>query len=250
MIKYTIFLLEDNLEQIQQLRLLIAQYNTECKHSLCLIAAATLAEGKALLANTEEPIDAFFLDIALDQNEGAEDENSQNTDGILFARHLASRPEYQDTPICFLSVHHFYLPSLLNHLHCFCFLQKPFTAQELFRQLDDLLDIKKQPLLLKTLDGIYTAVVTNQLIYIQSHGRNLMYVTIHGTFCSRQYSMKELSKILPGNFFRCHKSYIINQNFVANYDFRNHYAGIICSHTKTIPLSHSITLKNIDQYTA
>jgi DNA-binding LytR/AlgR family response regulator len=52
--------------------------------------------------------------------------------------------------------------------------------------------------------------------------------------------LKEILKVLPENFIRCHKSYIINKNFIANYDITTRYVAVKSADELTsIPIGQS-----------
>ena len=66
----------------------------------------------------------------------------------------------------------------------------------------------------------------------------MIYETTDCSHTSRQYTMKQLEEQLPENFIRCHKSYIINTDYIKNFDTVNHYIQMY--HTsKLIPVART-----------
>lgn len=229
---HTIFLLEDDIIQIKSIQELIADYSTQSGISIDLLSAANLDAAQEIIL-TFPQIDVFLLDISLNNL-------SCDNAGIRFAEFVQQFTKYRTKPLIFLTIYGDYMSYALNRLHCFSFLLKPYTPQELFRQLDDLLLSRDGTLLLKNLDGVYMKLTPEHLVYIQSDGRYLKYHTLDDIIHSRQYSMQELEELLPKYFFRCHRSYIVNKIYIDNFDFRNriiHLATLDVS----LPISRKIS---------
>ncbi len=229
--KRTLLLLEDNLEQLNYLEAMIEKYNQQFHGDFHVIPTASVEEAKGVV-NALTPIDAFFLDVSMGTG-------LINDLGLDFAESLQSHTQYRSKPIIFITAYGSFLPTALNHIHCYAFLLKPYTEADLFHQLSDLCSKPKNTLTIKNRDGIYIKLSYNKLQYIQSHGRYIEYVSSDGSFYSRQHTLSELENILPNQFFRCHKSYIINLSMVVNYDLMNRYAQLESS-TEKIPLSRKI----------
>ncbi len=253
---YTIFILEDDKLQANCLIKLIQDYGVQHNIVFRILFADSLQKAYKMLYNH---IDIFLLDIALNKDK-------YNQDGFVFAQMLQSQPGNQIKPILFISAHKLHMPIAINQLHCFSFLIKPYEREEFFSQLDDLFirihgfltnkpstnkimlntspihesSINKQ-LLIKKIDGTYVPLSLHHLIYITSHGRYLTYVTTKEQFQSRQYTMKKIEQLLGSPFVRCHKSYIVNQTYIKNYDFLLHYAHLKNS-KDLIPLSRKFHL--------
>ena len=80
---------------------------------------------------------------------------------------------------------------------------------------------KESVLKIKTLKSVHIKINIDDIYYIQSFGRIIEFITKDNKITSRQYNMKKLEEILPDNFKRCHKSYIINTDYVYSVDFSN-----------------------------
>lgn len=205
-----ILLLEDDIVQINQLQKIIKNYSRDF-HITC---ASNVTEARELLAETTN-FGAFFLDISLS-------ENTPNQDGLQFAANLSQIPHYARTPVLFITAFPEYVYSAVNKLHCYAYIIKPYDEKQIHRQLDGLFQ-KSQVFVLKTIQNVHVRLEYDTIQYIRSERRYLTYYTTNGNFISRQYTLQKLCEILPHNFVRCHKSYIINQTNVKNYDFANHY---------------------------
>lgn len=223
--KKRILLLEDDKNQATNLEKIIHNYSQKIE----IMYAATTAQAMDFLCGNAL-FDAFFLDISLDSQKG-------NRDGLQLAEQLQTMPRYQRTPIVFITAFPEYVYSALNHLHCFAYLLKPYSEKEVQQQLASLFE-SKRTLLLKTSENIHIRLSLDTLQYIQAHGRYMTFVTTSSKYHSRQYTLKELTQLLPGEFLHCHKSYIINQAFVDNFDFVNHFAHMLVN-GEVIPLSRN-----------
>lgn len=220
-----ILLLEDDRNQAKSLQKMIQNYSK----NIDIAYAATTVQARDIL-NSSTLFDAFFLDISLD-------EQKRNQDGLQLAEQLQAMPRYQRTPILFITAFPQYVYSALNQLHCFAYLIKPYSEKAIHQQLAALFE-NKRTLLLKTSENIHIRLSLDNLQYIQAHGRYMTFVTTSSKYLSRQYTLKELTRLLPGKFLHCHKSYIINQSFVKNFDFVNHFAHMLIN-GEVIPLSRN-----------
>lgn len=220
-----ILILEDDRNQAKSLQKMIQNYSK----NIDIAYAATTVQARDIL-NSSTLFDAFFLDISLD-------EQKRNQDGLQLAEQLQAMPRYQRTPILFITAFPQYVYSALNQLHCFAYLIKPYSEKAIHQQLAALFE-NKRTLLLKTSENIHIRLSLDNLQYIQAHGRYMTFVTTSSKYLSRQYTLKELTRLLPGEFLHCHKSYIINQSFVKNFDFVNNFAHMLIN-GEVIPLSRN-----------
>lgn len=179
--------------------------------------AHTLEEAHQLVEG-DHRFRLFFLDIALSGH-------ADDISGLRFAQYLSKIPIYKHTPVIFTTSFPEYVYEALNTLHCYAYLLKPFRQDEVFFQLDKLFDLEDF-IRLKTMHGVYTKIRYTDLYYIQSFGRVMHFMTRQGEICSRQYSMKALTELLPGQFARCHKSFIINQDYVESVNYQQNLLRI------------------------
>lgn len=149
---------------------------------------------------------AFFIDISLD-------DKTENTDGLAFAEYLSTNTQHKDTPIIFTTGFPNYVYEALNRLHCYAYLLKPFQQNDVFYQLDQIFQTNYF-IRLKTTDGIYMKLNTDDIYYIRAYGRNMLFTTCSGEISSRQYTMKSLQSLLPDCFERCHRSFLVNTKYI------------------------------------
>lgn len=234
MIKRTILILEDDNIQRKALCQWMNEYAGRRNISLQILSAGSVEEAKSALAE-HPPVFAFFLDISLK-------EDDKDHSGLEFSRFLQETSTYRHTPLIYVTSYGDYMKRALNTFHCFAFLLKPYTKEELFEQLEDLFDSQIEQLYIRNPEGIYHSVCLDDLVYVHSERRYLHYFTGTDEIRSRQFSMAELLDKLPSHFVRCHKSYIINTEKVRNYDFINRYIELEGTSGR-IPLSRAVKSK-------
>lgn len=210
------FILEDHPEQAKALSKIIASH----KKDVSITVAYTISEAMSLL-HTTHTYDVFFLDIQLSTLENV------SGNGISFGKLIRSQDLYRTTPIIFVTSYTKYINEAINGIHCYGFLTKPYLPEDVYQLLASLMP-KELParLKLKNSDCIYREIPFSDLVFIQSYLHYLHYHTIQDVHRSRQYTMKQLEKVLPDYFVRCHKSYYVNRHFISTYDSVNGCIGL------------------------
>ena len=182
-------------------------------------------------------IDLFFLDIALSED------YSKKDDGITLGLEIRSRMKYTNTPIIYVTSYTNRIQEAINKVHCFGFLYKPYTPLDVTKLLDSIFQAenKDQKLLLKVESSVFFQLDLSSLLFVNAKGKYMIYQTQDCAHTSRQYSMKQLEELLPKNFIRCHKSYIVNKDYIKNFDTVNRYIHMY--HTsKLIPVTRTFQL--------
>ena len=68
--------------------------------------------------------------------------------------------------------------------------------------------------------GMFYRIPCNELQYVESHKRVATFVGEEKR-CSVYIKLDDLEQMLPSNFLRCHKSYLVNMNFIENFTVEN-----------------------------
>ena len=101
----------------------------------------------------------------------------------------------------------------------FDYISKPLTIERLqetiLRLYDDAFNNTHEYL---RLDNNKTIIPQNSIKYIQKDGMKLVFKTDTRTY-EVYNSFNKISSILPKQFVRCHKSYIVNLDKIDNIDF-------------------------------
>ncbi len=112
-----------------------------------------------------------------------------------------------------------YIYDALNKLNCIYYLTKPFSKENLIGMIDKITSIPdtRKGILLHDLADIDFYVYFDEIIYIESLGHQLTVYTLNETIEMKRYSFKNFNEPY---FFKCHKSYMVNLNYVVAYDPR------------------------------
>lgn len=144
-------------------------------------------------------VDVFILDIQL----------KSKMSGIELAEKIR---EFNKSCYIIFTTGHLEYSLLAYKLKTFDYLAKPITIERLEETVLRLVsDVNGQPKKYIRIDSKNTLVDANEVLYIKREGMKLIYHTP-----SRNYeaysSFAKMEGVLPKNFVRCHKSFIINMN--------------------------------------
>ena len=164
--------------------------------------------GDSLLAAGKQ-FDIVFLDIQM-----------EGTNGIETAKKLRERDE--DTILIFITAIREYVFEAFD-VAAFHYLLKPIEEdkfREVFRRAERELEKRKkqqrETVFVKTRNRSFT-LEKDSILYIESRGKK---VEIHtkGETIGAYASMNELEAQLGEGFYRCHRGYLVNMAYVAEYD--------------------------------
>lgn len=164
--------------------------------------------GDGLLAAGKQ-FDMVFLDIQM-----------EGTDGIGTARKLRERDE--DTILVFITGIREYVFEAFD-VAAFHYLLKPVEEdkfREVFRRAERELDKRRkqqrETVFIKTRSRSFT-LDADSILYVESRGKK---VEVHakGETIEAYASMNEMEGQLGESFYRCHRGYLVNMAYVAEYD--------------------------------
>ena len=177
------------------------------------ICAGLYETGDALLAAGKQ-FDIVFLDIQM-----------EGTDGIETAKRLRQRSALkgaEDTILIFITGIREYVFEAFD-VAAFHYLLKPIEEdkfREVFhraeRELEKRKSKRRETVFIKTRNRSFS-LEKDSILYIESRGKK---VEIHttGETIEAYASMNEMEGQLGGGFFRCHRGYLVNMAYVAEYD--------------------------------
>ena len=150
--------------------------------------------------------DIFFLDIGL-----------KDMSGIDMARKLR---ETSGAVIIFVTELKEYVFDGFD-VQAFQYLLKTVNEEKFFRVLDDavaecLTAKGTEPLVIR-IKGTYRSIPRENIVYAENDARKVV-LHLKEEQISYYAKMSELEKILGGQFFRCHRGYLVNLNEVKSYD--------------------------------
>ena len=161
------------------------------------------------LLSAGKRFDMVFLDIQM-----------EGTDGIETARRLREKDE--DTILIFITGIREYVFQAFD-VAAFHYLLKPVEEDkfcEVFRRAERELEKRKrkrrETVFIRTRNRSFT-LEKDSILYVESRGKK---VEIHtdGENIEAYASMNELEAQLGEGFYRCHRGYLVNMAYVAEYD--------------------------------
>lgn len=144
---------------------------------------------------------------------------NSNVNGLNIAEEI--RKINKDCYIIFITSHFEYLVQAYDY-KTFAYLFKTSLSVDtlsdtLSRLFDDISSNSRRFL---KIDTKGTFIDVNDIQYIEKNGMKLIYHTSHEKF-ETYNSFSKIENDLPENFVRCHKSFIVNVNNIANISLHN-----------------------------
>jgi len=179
--------------------------------------AATYEEAESLIRSSVETAKYFTLflfDVQL-TNE------SVNRGGFFLAQMVRSIREYVLSPILFLTAVSDDNYFALSNFHCYNYIPKPYTPEDILSQLHQMLItgyLQTSTIEISDTNRVIHRNFISDIVYIKSQSHVLSIYCKDTSFQTRQYSLDSISTILDNSFIRCHKQYIINKNLITSYD--------------------------------
>lgn len=202
-----LLLLEDDVNQAKALKEIISDY----KDNWEIHISNTYEEAKQMSEDMD--IDIFLLDIELGIN--------ADKTGLDFAEEIRLSRRYSNVPIIFITAYKEQIYKAINSIHCYNYIVKPYTISSIRKSIDDFenyMEPEMDYINIKDSNGIYYTLYYKDIIYIEASGHDTLFHTNNGRFIYCRHSLVDVLDELDDRFVRIHKKYIINCEFVKNYD--------------------------------
>lgn len=202
-----LLLLEDDKNQAFALKEMINEYKSDWS----IIIAYTYED--AIKACMNFAIDMFLLDIELGSD--------CHKTGLDFAEEIRMTKEYHKIPILFITAYKEQIYKAINSIHCYNYITKPYNRTSIYKAIDDFensLEPKIDYINIKDPSGVYYTLYYKDIIFIEAASHNVVFHTNNGAFVYNRHSLLETMNELDNRFIRIHKKYIINRDFIKNYD--------------------------------
>ncbi len=167
---------------------------------------------KALEIAKTEKIDAFFLDIQLEDYSGLE-----------LARQIRELTSYKFTPIIFITAIFTKELEAFKNIHCYDYIIKPFSDNEIRRVFTEVIffgiDEEKKESVLRIKNRGFTYVIKqSEIMYIESINRKLIIWTTHEKIDMVSITLYKMLELLSDQFIQCHGSFIVNRQYIRKVD--------------------------------
>lgn len=200
-----IVICDDDQNYIDEIKQILQAYSYE--HSLCF-EIRTYTNPSELLESTES-FDLAFLDVEMPKYSG-----------IQVGKKLKERNRH--TVIFIITSHDKYLDDAMD-LNVFRYIPKPIDPIRVLSGLEKALkSIDNNVITFYLKSGDTSKNVTiNDIIYIETIGHSTKVVTTNGDFISENKMDFWNKKLIASFFAKVHKSYIVNMNFITEYQRDN-----------------------------
>lgn len=235
-----VLVLEDNKTSLDILKNIVKNVSEDIE----VLEADSLTAAKELLKKNTDKINAFLLDINLDEN----DDN--NNDGIIFAKEIRGINAYAFTPIVMItSIANLELKAY-RELHCYQYILKPYDSKEIEKLMKDVLfqsGASVQSSIVVKKDGINYKILTKNIMYVSAVTRGVCMTLVsqnrqgYEDMIIPYLSIKQLMDKLPKDeFIQCHRMYVVNKEYV---DYIDHVNRVIRM-SNSYELEIGVTYKN------
>lgn len=164
--------------------------------------------GKQLLSERQH-FDILFLDIQM-----------ADTNGMEVARTLRERKE--DTVLIFVTALKEYVFEAFD-VSAFHYLLKPLSKEkfnsvflEALKEAQKRTAAKEEPLFFQTKSKSFT-LLKSEILYVENCRRKVDIHTLHQTE-TIYATMVHMEELLGDGFFRCHRGYLVNMAYIAQYN--------------------------------
>jgi len=163
---------------------------------------------KAFLLCEKHSIDAFFFDIQL-----------LDYSGIELAKKIRNKTQYFFTPIVFITAVPTKELEAFKTVHCYDYIIKPFSVNEVSEMFEKIIYYgvkkEKEKKTIRLEQKAFTHEINQEdIIYIEVKYKKLYIITRNETSIYTTYTLIDIVELLSEDFIRCHRSYIVNKNFI------------------------------------
>lgn len=210
-------IIEDNYVQREFMKRLVQELSRE----VFVYDVDNLQEAYQILL--ENTIDLFIIDIVLDRNK------KNDISGVKLANVVRDIPYYAFTPIIFVTS--LIDPKLFaySNLHCFCYLEKPFSQEEARSVIRDAMEYSTPKKEMSTFclrkGGILFPIQVDDIVYIESFNRSILIYRKDGKADKMPYMTcrQILQEAGNSSLLQCNRSVIVNKNYIWSVDRVNRY---------------------------
>lgn len=142
--------------------------------------------------------------------------------GLTFAQQIRQIPCCKFAWIVLLSKDNHYEIEAYRTVHCYDFLVKPCDEYKLLATIEMLsrfrvtsvTDEDRAVVTFKYRDQ-YLRIPARDILYFEVAGNNSTLYTYSEQYELKKTSLKKIKMMLPGYFVQCHKSFVVNRNYIS-----------------------------------
>lgn len=206
-----LLIVEDNLEQLtfmeQTIRTQYPFWNIE--------TASNYTDAAKLIKTSIEhnPFSLFMLDIQLSPSK-------KDIGGFLLAEEIRKNTTYYQTPILFLTAISDSGQYALSKFHCYDYITKPYTSEDILNILDQMLltGYLHNSIEITDTHRVQHIIPYNNIHLIKANTHGIIIYDNISTYTTREYSLQSILEYLSSDFVRCHRKFVINLNYLKNID--------------------------------
>lgn len=220
---YSFLIVEDNIQQLLALKTMIL----DILPNEIVDTASTFNEAYQLI--TTKNYSVYFLDIQLSDNE--------HETGINLGKLIRTNKRTLFSPIIFTTTVTSAMKTALNELHCYNFLEKPFSSSDIKKILDEIIDnniCKSAPITFKDINNIFIQIQVDKIAYVYSKGHTTRIHCIDSVYELNRISLDKILKETGDSLIKCHRNYLINPAFASITDPNGNCVKVL---SESIPIS-------------
>lgn len=216
-------------------RVLIVEDKKEARDALGKLVNSIRDDIKVYLAGDSETaykytmehdIHLFLVDIIL------KPQVIGDVSGIIFAEKIRNIPQYQFTPMIFITSLEDPEMHAYRELHCFGFISKPYPVAQTSELIQKALEFpegkKKDKIIYFKKDGVFYSKKIEDIIYIKSNMGKMLIKTIDDELEIYYKTCDQVMNELDSDLFvKCNRSTIVNKKYIHNIDSTNKYIHLI-----------------------
>lgn len=201
-------IIEDNIKQ--------RKYIVECARAInpAIEIYETGSGIEAYKILTSKDIDAFFIDIQL-----------EDYDGIDLSKRIRKIKHYQFVPIVFITGVVSREMMAFHSVHCYDYIIKPFSENKLKKVLKSILidyidqEIEEEPKLEIEYKGVKQIINVSDILFVEVKSRKISITTKYEEIQYKHIPLTTFVENLPECFVQVHQSFVINGNYIEKCDY-------------------------------
>ena len=151
------------------------------------------------------------------------DIHNPQKNGFLLGKQLKKISKYKDIPVIFETSYQEHIFNVVNELNCIYYLTKPFTEENIIKMINKIKASLSNNIQLTFTDSnqIKFFANINDIVYVSANKHQLTIHTQNSRYICCNYTLSTLEAACNSKLIRCHKSYLVNADYICNIDKRN-----------------------------